>query len=112
MSTPSLYKITFLNQGNLYEVFARKVYQADLYGFVTIEELVFDERNSVVVDPSEERLKGEFEGVKRSYVPMHAIVRIDEVEQQGKSKITEIDSKVMPFPSSIYTPNGSPGKTE
>lgn len=99
-----IYKISFLNQGQLYEVFAKEVYQSDLYGFVTIEELVFGERNSVVVDPSEERLKSEFAGVKRSYIPMHAIVRIDEVASQGQAKITPIDDKVMQFPSPVYTP--------
>ncbi|NIR60468.1 MAG: DUF1820 family protein, partial [Gammaproteobacteria bacterium] len=75
--------------------------QGGLYGFVEIEGLLFGERSRVVVDPSEERLKSEFSGVKRIYVPMHAVVRIDEVEKQGVSKITEAsdkDSNIAPFP--------------
>ena len=43
-------------------------------------------RSSVVVDPSEEKLKTEFNSVKRCFIPMHSIVRIDEVEKQGTSK--------------------------
>lgn len=101
-----LFKVTFVNQGQVYEVFARQVYQAELYGFVVIEELVFGERSTVVVDPSEERLQSEFEGVKRSFVPMHAIIRIDEVEKEGISKISELGDNVTSFPGPIYTPGG------
>ena len=65
-----LYKITFLNQGQVYEVYARRVTQGGLLGFVEVEGLVWGEKTTVVVDPSEERLEREFEGVKRSYLPM------------------------------------------
>ena len=99
-----LYRVTFINQGKIYEVFAREVYQGELYGFVVLEGLLFGERSAVVVDPSEERLKSEFESVKRSYVPMHAVIRIDEVEKQGVAKISDLGDNVSPFPSTIYTP--------
>lgn len=104
-----LYRVSFLNQGQVYEVFARQVYQAELYGFVVVEELVFGERTSVVVDPAEERLKDEFDGVKRSYVPMHAIIRIDEVEKEGQARISDLGDKVTAFPGPVYTPGGRPG---
>ncbi len=103
MANDQIYKITFFNQGKVYELFAREVYQSDMYGFVTIEQLTFSERSSVVVDPSEEKLKSEFDSVKRCYIPMHSIIRIDEVEKQGVSKITEADSNVTQFPNPIYT---------
>ena len=110
MAGNKIFKVVFYNQGKIYEVFARQVYQSDMYGFVTIEQLTFNERSSVVVDPSEEKLKSEFESVKRCFIPMHSIVRIDEVEKQGACKITETDQKVTPFPSTIYTPGNDSGK--
>jgi hypothetical protein len=100
----AIYRVSFLNQGNIYEVFCRKVYQADMYGFIAIEELVFGERSSIVVDPAEERLKDEFDSVKRSFIPMHAMIRIDEVSRQGTARITEIGDKVAVFPGA---PGGS-----
>jgi len=109
MTSRSIYKVLFHNQGKLYELYAREIYQGELYGFVEIEELLFGENSSVVVDPGEERLKSEFAGVKRSFIPMHSIVRIDEVEKEGLGKITELSSKgdnVSPFPGPIYTPRG------
>ena len=95
----------FLNKGEVYEVFAKQVYQSDLYGFIEIEDYIFGERSQVVVDPSEEKLKAEFNGVKRSFIPMQAIVRIDEVEKEGISKISKGDN-VSPFPS-LISPQGS-----
>lgn len=110
MADEHLYKIIFQNQGEVYEVHARSVNQGGLFGFVEIEDLVFDAKSQVVVDPSEERLKTEFDGVRRVYVPMHAIVRIDEVDKQGVSKISSVDGdNVAPFPMPVYTPGNQGG---
>jgi hypothetical protein len=71
---------------------------------------VFDARKSVVVDPAEERIKVEFEGVKRTYLPMHYVLRIDEVEKHGTSKITAVEgSNVAQFPMPVYSPTGGHG---
>lgn len=99
-NTSEIYKITFLNKGKVYEVFVKQVYQSELYGFIEIEDFVFNERSQLVVDPSEEKLKSEFSGVKRSFIPMQAIIRIDEVEKSGVSKISNGDN-VAPFPVSL-----------
>ncbi len=108
MSNKTLYKIVFVSQGQVYEVYAREVSHGGLFGFIEVEELVFGERSSVVVDPSEERIKSEFENVKRTYLPMHSIIRIDEVDKQGTSKITKAEGNVTQFPSvPIYTPTDS-----
>ena len=104
-----VYKITFLNKGKVYEIFVKQVYQSDLYGFIEIEEFLFDERSQVVVDPSEEKLKSEFTGVRRSFIPMQAIIRIDEVEQTGVAKISSGD-KITPFPVSLVGSNRTDNK--
>jgi hypothetical protein len=105
MATSHIFKVVFVNQGKVYEIYARKVSHGNLFGFIEVEELVFGERSTVVVDPSEERIKGEFEGVKRTYLPLHSVVRIDEVRKQGVSKITPYEgSNVAQFPLPVYTP--------
>ncbi|RMF98743.1 MAG: DUF1820 family protein [Gammaproteobacteria bacterium] len=110
MAAKRLYKVLFVNQGKVYELYARSVSHGGLFGFVEIEELVFGERTTMVVDPAEERIQTEFAGVKRSYIPMHAILRIDEVEKQGVSKITKVEgSNVTQFPMPVYTPGGQGG---
>lgn len=108
-----IYRVVFHNQGKLYELHARHVSHGEIYGFVEIADIIFGERTAVVVDPSEERLKSEFEGVKRTFVPLHAVVRIDEVAKEGANKIIaagENSGNVTPFPVPMYTPGGGGGK--
>ena len=111
-STPKrVYRVIFLNQGQVYEVFAKSVTQGALFGFVEIEQLLFGERTQVVVDPSEERLKTEFDGVERTYLPLHSILRIDEVDKAGRGRITSGGGKVASFPLTIVPPGeGKPDK--
>lgn len=109
-SSQRLYRVTFLNQGQVYEVYARSVSHGGMMGFVEIEKLVFGEKTTLLVDPSEEKLKTEFENVERTYVPIHSIVRIDQVNKQGQARIRAggESGKVMPFP--VYTSGGGEHK--
>ena len=107
MPSKKLYKIIFTNQSKIYEIYAKNVNSSDIFGFIEIENFVFGERTSIVVDPSEEKIKSEFSGVERTYLPMHAIIRIDEVKKQGTSKISKLEGdNVTQFPVPIYTPGG------
>ena len=110
MKTKHLYKVMFHNEGKVYEIYARQVVQGGLYGFIEVAEIVFGEKSAVVVDPSEEKLKAEFEGVRRSYIPLHAVIRIDEVSRQGTAKITggEKGGNIARFPAPLYTPGKTP----
>src|SRR6185437_8760645 len=105
MAASHIFRIMFVNQGKVYEIYARQVGHGDLFGFIEVEELLFGERSSVVLDPAEERIKGEFEGVKRTFLPMHSVLRIDEVKKQGMSKITALEggSNVSQFPLPVYS---------
>lgn len=112
MPAQAIYKIIFLNQGKVYEIYARNVAHGSLFGFIEVEKLVFGARSSVVVDPSEERIQSEFAGVKRTFLPLHSVLRIDEVDKQGISKITNVEGgNVAQFPMPMYSPHGSGGKS-
>jgi hypothetical protein len=105
----NIYKVIFLNQGKIYELYARTIQQGDLYGFVEAEELIFGEQASMVVNPSEERVQSEFAGVKRTLIPIHSVIRIDEVEKEGVSKIRSTDGStgnIATFPGPAYPPGG------
>jgi len=108
------YKIVFMNQGKICEIYAAGVSHGQMLGFVEVENILFGERTQVVVDPSEESLKLEFEGVKRTYIPLHAIIRIDEVEKQGTARITgeatDGAGNVASFPLPVFAPKGSDRK--
>jgi hypothetical protein len=96
-----IYKVIFINQGKVYEIYAKNVSQGGLFGFVEIEGLLFGEKSTVVVDPSEEALQQEFSGVER------AVIRIDQVEKRGVStihQVAESTAKITPLPTPIYAP--------
>ncbi|ODC02625.1 hypothetical protein BFW38_02750 [Terasakiispira papahanaumokuakeensis] len=101
-----LYRILFVNQDQVYELYARGVYQSDMFGFIEVEEFVFGERSAVLVDPGEEKLRNEFKGVRRSYVPLNAIVRIDEVDNEGPARSRDYQGgpKIATFPTSMVPP--------
>ena len=91
--------------GEIYEVFAKQIYQSDMYGFIEVEEYIFNKDKQLVVDPSSEKLKNEFSMVERSYIPINSIVRIDEVNETGEAKIKENKGQVSPFPLNIQPSN-------
>ncbi len=99
-----LFRIQFISSGEKYDLYVKEVSQGTMFGFVEIGDFVWDSHTSLVVDPSHEKLKTEFKDVTRTYIPMHNVLRIDEVKRQGTAKISQISDKVATFPSPIYTP--------
>ena len=102
MRKNKLYKVTFLSHGKSIELYARHVASSELWGFTEVGELVFDAPTAaLVVDPTEERLRDEFKDTTMLHVPMHAIVRIEEVAKRGPLAIRDVTdggNKIMPFP--------------
>jgi hypothetical protein len=93
----SVFRIIFANQREVYEIYAKSVSQSTMLGFIECEEFVFGDKQSVVIDPAEDKLSHEFRDVKRSYLPMHSVIRIDEVDRLGPVKV-HTNGTVMPFP--------------
>ena len=109
MAAQSIFKVVFHHQGQVVELYARQVSQGNLFGFVEVEGLIFGTRTTLVVDPGEENLRSEFGEAKRIYLPLHAVIRIDEVEHEGVARIREVKENggaVKPFPVPIYPPRG------
>lgn len=116
MAERRVFRVIFHNRDQIYELYAKKVAQGELFGFIEIEEILFGERTQVVVDPAEESLKTEFQGVKRFQVPMQAVIRVDEVTKEGVSRISSTggeakgEGTLSRFPSTIFTPENAPKK--
>jgi len=111
VAATKLYRVRFLNEGRIFELYAREVGQGMLFGFVEIADLVWGSKSEVIIDPGEQELRNEFNGVNRLHVPMHAMVRIDEVEKGGSAKIIPLPSASAKPPASpvpIYAPGGTP----
>lgn len=101
----TIFRIIFLNQNKIYELYAHEVSQASMLGFIEVGEIIFGERSKLLVDPAEEKLKSEFGNVKHTYIPHHSIIRIDEVSQQGRNKIHDFEgSSISVLPGAQFSP--------
>jgi len=95
-----LFRVAFLNHGKVYELFCTGISTSDLLGFVEVSGLVFGEKDSMVVDPTEEKMRDEFDGVEILHLPMHSVLRVEQVRKKGQAVIRDRESgeKVTPFP--------------
>ena len=107
MAEKRLYKIIFLNQGKVYELFSEGVTSSGLWGFIEVSDLVFESGEGLVVDPTEERMRQEFEGARVLHLPIQSVLRVEEVDKRGQCLIRDRESgeKVTPFP--VSPPNRS-----
>ncbi len=97
-----LYRILFHQNDKVYEIYTRYLSDESLMGFVEAESLIFSETEGADVSPELEALKAEFLGVNRVHIPVHLIIRIDEVDQGGLAKVTSAvkQTNVKIFPTS------------
>jgi hypothetical protein len=95
-----MFRIAFLNHGKVYELFCTGVCTSGLLGFIEVSGLIFGEKSSLVVDPTEERMRDEFDGVEVLHLPMHSVLRVEQVKKKGQVVIRDRESgeKVTPFP--------------
>lgn len=107
MAEKRLYKIIFLNQGKVYELFSEGVTSSGLWGFIEVSGLVFEKGEGLVVDPTEERMRQEFADAQVLHLPIQSVLRVEEVEKRGQCMIRDRESgeKVTPFP--LSPPNRS-----
>ncbi|SRR5690625_1075952 len=99
-----LYRVIFLNHEHRYEVYAQEVNASAVPGFVEVASLVFDE-SPLVNHGEEEPLKEEFGNVVRTLIPVHAVLRVDEVNKKGIAKVVDLGPRV----SNVhYFPNHFP----
>ncbi len=104
MAAKPIYRVVFHQQEEVWELYAREIFQSDLWGFIEVEEFVFEDDSKLVVDPSSDKLRRTFEGVIRSYLPLNAIVRIDEVEREGPPRAVKSEGRVTEFPRPFAPP--------
>jgi hypothetical protein len=101
MKSKKLFKVTFLSQGKTLELYARHVASSALWGFTEVGDLVFDQQEGVVIDPTEERLREEFGNTRVLHLPIQCIVRVEEVDKREPLVIRDAangEKVVTPFP--------------
>ena len=108
MAIRQYFKILFRDQNEVLELHAAHIFQSELYGFIEVEELILGMGNDIVVNPKKEKVREMFSHVHRSFIPLNAILRIDEIEfseNTGDNKHENSNGNVTRFPvRKILTP--------
>ena len=97
------FKVSFTHEDEVYQVCAREVESSDLYGLIMLADFIFPE-GGLVYNPGEERLRKEFEGIRRTWIPYHAILRIDEISEKRAGEV-----KIVPMRTSSGPSGGTGG---
>lgn len=106
-SAEPVYRISFLQQDEHFELLASFLYQSELIGFVELEGIIWPQMSALVDDPKQEKLKTMFAGVKRTFIPIMSILRIDEVDGDTGRTFNEepdLQSNVTHFPTALFPP--------
>jgi len=93
MTKKRIYRVVFAGQDKVYELLVHQLFQSDMVDFLEVEDIILPD-DSLANDPLIQKLLHDFSNVKRCYIPMHAILRIDELEEKivNVSNIVELDS--------------------
>jgi len=84
----TLYRINFINHNQVYEIYAQSINTDQLLGFMSIKQLQFDIKESlVVIDPVEEKMKAEFSDVEVLHIPLQHVLKVEEVKAKKSCKI-------------------------
>ncbi|MFC3192934.1 DUF1820 family protein [Marinicella sediminis] len=96
---PKLFRINYINQQQVYEIYARQISTDQLLGFMSITDIQFDHRDALVIDPVEEQLKSEFKDVEVLHVPIQQIIKVEQVSQKKSCKISALktDNVITPM---------------
>ena len=76
----TLYRIIFLQEEEVYELYTEYLSEDSLVGFIEIESLYF---NETFLYRSEEEMRKKFAHVTRVYIPVQHILRIDAMAKTG-----------------------------
>ena len=84
-----IYRVIFKQDDKRCQLYAQYICEESLMGFLEVESLVFSSDNSsLIVDVQQEELKQQYKGVKRTYIPMHTVIRVDEIKASECQLIT------------------------
>lgn len=67
----------------LCEILARQVGPADILGFIEISDFVAPRPSGRILRPDADRVEREFEGVRRTFVPISDVRRIDAIDDSA-----------------------------
>ena len=107
--TEPLYKVKFIQQEVVVELIAKYISEESLMGFIEIEDIIFPGSGEPFA--TDEKYREEFFGIERCYLPLHTLLRIDELSTATEKVVGEVKYKknnVRRIPLRNPPPNNNP----
>lgn len=103
----TIFRVRFYHEDKVCELYARALATESIFGFLEVEEIVFNENSDTIVDPAAEKMKTMFQDVICTYIPLQSVIRIDEVRTAGVAKAIDLpkganQNVIRPFPGHTF----------
>ena len=72
-----IYRVQFKTGNHSYSLLARSVGESELFGFIEIADLIFEDKQRIIISPEDEALRKEFAKANFICIPHQYILRID-----------------------------------
>ena len=72
-----IYRVHFQTEDRNYSLLTRSVKESELFGFIEISEIIFEDINRLIISPEDEALRKEFAKVESISIPHQYLRRID-----------------------------------
>lgn len=87
------FKVQFIDgKKELLTFYAKAVNPSSYIGLIEISDIMFMD-SDILINPEDEKIRKEFKGVKRTFLPLSSIIRIDEIEEVKSSVLKVIPKK-------------------
>ncbi|MBZ4644220.1 MAG: hypothetical protein PWQ25_180 [Deferribacteres bacterium] len=75
------FRIQFIDsKKEIMTFFAKSVNPSSYIGLIEVSNILYMD-SEILINPEDEKIRKEFKGVKRTFLPLSAIIRIDEIEE-------------------------------
>ena len=89
-----IFKVIFNDENrNVITLYAEEM-TTSLLGFIEISKLFFPEASDIIVTPDDDKVYKIFKDVKRVYIPINQIIRIDELFNNKEPQVINLINKI------------------
>ncbi len=72
-----IYRVQFKTGNRSYSLLARSVGESELFGFIEVADLLFEDQQRLIISPEDDALRKEFSQANFICIPHQHILRID-----------------------------------
>ncbi|MBW1645053.1 MAG: DUF1820 family protein [Deltaproteobacteria bacterium] len=77
-----IYRVQFKTGNRNYSLLARSVGESELFGFIEVADLIFEDKQRLIISPEDDALRKEFARANFICIPHQHILRIDCLKDQ------------------------------